>query len=210
MHFFRKSLIVGFSLGTLLATTGCAPILVGGAAITTASMVSDRRASGTVVTDGVLEKEVAYDISREKIPDSHINVNAYNGKILLTGEVPDEAAKARAGEFSHKPDTKFVQNELAIMKPATAGSVMSDKVLATKVRSVLLTTPDVPLSQMKVVVERGNVYLLGIVTKKESDLVRKTILGIDGVKSAVLCFDVETPAMIRERFKNYKNPPVVE
>ncbi len=210
MHFFRKSLIVGFSLGTLLATTGCAPILVGGAAITTASMVSDRRASGTVVTDGVLEKEIAYDISREKIPDSHINVNAYNGKILLTGEVPDEAAKVRAGELCHKPDTKFVQNELAVMKPATAGSVMSDKMLATKVRSVLLTTPDVPLSQMKVVVERGNVYLLGIVTKKESELVKKTILGIDGVKNAVLCFDVETPAMIRERFKDYKNPPVVE
>ena len=70
-------------LGVIACTmTGCiAPLVVGGAAITTATVVTDRRSPGSIVSDEVLEKRVSYEIAKSLGEvDSHITVTSYSGR----------------------------------------------------------------------------------------------------------------------------------
>ena len=83
---------------TLAAATlaGCAPLLVGGAAVGTALMVTDRRSSGAQIDDEAIELRSAARL-REALGDRvHINVTSYNRQVLLTGETPTEAMKQQA------------------------------------------------------------------------------------------------------------------
>ena len=195
-------------LGVIACTmTGCiAPLVVGGAAITTATVVTDRRSPGSIVSDEVLEKRVSYEIAKSLGEvDSHITVTSYSGRVLLTGEVPNAQIQARVRQVAAGSlDVVAVVDELAVMPVSSMSSRLSDSLLATKVRTALIGNGKVSLNQMKVVSERGIVYLMGIVTKDESQEAVRTVVGVPGVQKVVSCFEVESAAEIAERMKEIR------
>ena len=65
-------------------------------------------------------------------------------------------------------DVRSVVNELAVQPTISWTQRISDSKLATTVRSRMVMEDNVYLSQMKVVVERGIVYIMGIVTPQEN------------------------------------------
>lgn len=199
-----------FVLAAAVATvglSGCAPILIGGAAVTSATVITDRRTTGSIVDDEVLEKRVRYEIGEvighEK---HHVAVTSYEGKVLLTGEVLTAADRQKAQDTAVKSvGVHSVINELAVMTPATVGAVLSDSMLATKVRSSIIGTKKISLNQMKVDVQRGIVYLMGIVTIDEARTATKVAAGVSGVQQVVTCFTIESEAAIKERLKNLES-----
>lgn len=199
-----------FVLAAAVATvglSGCAPILIGGAAVTSATVITDRRTTGSIVDDEVLEKRVRYEIGEvighEK---HHVVVMSYEGKVLLTGEVLTAADRQKAQDTAVKSvGVHSVVNELAVMTPATVGAVLSDSMLATKVRSSIIGTKKISLNQMKVDVQRGIVYLMGIVTIDEARTATKVAAGVSGVQQVVTCFTIESEAAIKERLKNLES-----
>lgn len=199
-----------FVLAAAVATvglSGCAPILIGGAAVTSATVITDRRTTGSIVDDEVLEKRVRYEIGEvighEK---HHVVVTSYEGKVLLTGEVLTAADRQKAQDTAVKSvGVHSVINELAVMTPATVGAVLSDSMLATKVRSSFIGTKKISLNQMKVDVQRGIVYLMGIVTIDEARTATKVAAGVSGVQQVVTCFTIESEAAIKERLKNLES-----
>lgn len=199
-----------FVLAAAVATvglSGCAPILIGGAAVTSATVITDRRTTGSIVDDEVLEKRVCYEIGEvighEK---HHVVVTSYEGKVLLTGEVLTAADRQKAQDTAVKSvGVHSVINELAVMTPATVGAVLSDSMLATKVRSSIIGTKKISLNQMKVDVQRGIVYLMGIVTIDEARTATKVAAGVSGVQQVVTCFTIESEAAIKERLKNLES-----
>ena len=199
-----------FVLAAAVATvglSGCAPILIGGAAVTSATVITDRRTTGSIVDDEVLEKRVRYEIGEvighEK---HHVVVTSYEGKVLLTGEVLTAADRQKAQDTAVKSvGVHSVINELAVMTPATVGAVLSDSMLATKVRSSIIGTKKISLNQMKVDVQRGIVYLMGIVTIDEARTATKVAAGVSGVQQVVTCFTIESEAAIKERPKNLES-----
>lgn len=199
-----------FVLAAAVATvglSGCAPILIGGAAVTSATVITDRRTTGSIVDDEVLEKRVRYEIGEvighEK---HHVVVTSYEGKVLLTGEVLTAADRQKAQHTAVKSvGVHSVINELAVMTPATVGAVLSDSMLATKVRSSIIGTKKISLNQMKVDVQRGIVYLMGIVTIDEARTATKVAAGVSGVQQVVTCFTIESEAAIKERLKNLES-----
>lgn len=195
------------SVSVILASaliSGCAPVLVGGAAITSATVMTDRRSTGSIVDDEVLEKRVRYEIGEVIGHDKHhIAVTSYEGKVLLTGEVLTSLDKERAQAIATKSvGVNTVINELAVMDPSSVTTLLSDSMLATKVRSAIIGTENISLNQMKVTVQRGIVYLMGIVTPEEAKLASKVAAGVNGVQQVVTCFNVETKAAIDNRLKN--------
>lgn len=195
------------SVSVILASaliSGCAPVLVGGAAITSATVMTDRRSTGSIVDDEVLEKRVRYEIGEVIGHDKHhIAVTSYEGKVLLTGEVLTSLDKERAQAVATKSvGVNTVINELAVMDPSSVTTLLSDSMLATKVRSAIIGTENISLNQMKVTVQRGIVYLMGIVTPEEAKLASKVAAGVNGVQQVVTCFNVETKAAIDNRLKN--------
>ncbi len=199
--------LVGAAAAVLVAS-GCAPLVVGGAAVTagaTVSTITDRRSAGAVVNDAVLEKRVAWEIDQAvgHDVDSHITVTAYNGKLLLSGEIATEQAKATAGATAARSlDVASVVNELAVMESVGLFQRMSDSSLATKVRSLLMTTKEVYLSQMKVVVERGIVYLMGIVTPQENALALDVAAHTSGVARVISVCDIMSAERIAQRMRD--------
>jgi len=183
---------------------GCAPLLVGGAAATTATVVTDRRSTGAIVNDEVLEKKIYLDVTEAiKATPNHITVTSYDRKVLLTGEVATQEAKDKAGQIAAASlDVDGVFNELAVRQPVSATQRLSDSLLATKVRGVIVGTKKISLNQMKVVVDRNIAYLMGILSPTEAAMTKKAVAGVDGVKQVVALFTVESEEMIRLRMNN--------
>jgi len=186
-------IIVRLTCAALIAaTTGaCAPLLVGVVVAGTALVVTDRRTTGSQVDDQTIQLRVANELSAAlgKLP-VHINVNSFDRKVLLTGEVPDEATKARAGAIAAaSQNVCTVVNELAILPPSSVSDRTADTALATKVRAAFVNTREIAFNSVEIVTERGIVYLLGLVTEHEGQIVALVASKVSGVKQVVKVFD---------------------
>ena len=208
---YKKLMLAAVCVSSLAAAlSGCAPLIVSGAAVagtTAVTTMNDRRSAGAVLNDAVLEKRISWEIGQAlgKAVDSHITVTAYNGKVLLTGEIATTQAKKTAGEVARKSlDVASVVNELAVMPNVGMTQRLSDSTLATKVRSRLVGTEDVYLSQMKVVVDRGIVYLMGIVTSQENNLALTVAARTSGVNRVISVCDVMSAKRIQQHLRDIR------
>ena len=196
-------IIVRLTCAALIAaTTGaCAPLLVGVVVAGTALVVTDRRTTGAQVDDQTIQLRVANELSAAlgKLP-VHINVNSFDRKVLLTGEVPDEATKARAGTIATaSQNVRVVVNELAILPPSSVSDRTADTALATKVRAAFVNTREIAFNSVEIVTERGIVYLLGLVTEQEGQIIALVASKVSGVKQVVKVFDYASKEEIERR-----------
>lgn len=176
----------------LVAATaaGCAPLLVGGAVIGSGMVLTDRRTTGTQIEDQSIELKAATRV-RELATLGHVNAVSYNRVVLLTGEVPTEADKTRVAEaVSRVENVKKVVNELAVLGNSSVGSRSNDTLLGTKVKATLVDAKDVQANAIKVVAERGTVYLMGRVSEREATRASEIASSVAGVQKVVRVFEV--------------------
>ena len=110
--------------------SGCAGIVVGGAA-TGVAVVHDRRSAGTVIDDQGMSWKISRAIfsNKELSTPSHINVTVYNSAVLLTGETPSEDLKLRANAIAAQTsENAKIYNELAIASPTSLTTRTNDDV----------------------------------------------------------------------------------
>lgn len=170
---------------------GCAPAVVGGAA-TGASVAYDRRTTGTVIDDQGIEFKAAYALfnNKEIYDQSHINVTSYNGIVLLTGETPSESLKQKVTEEVKKiPKVRRIHNELAIAAPSALPSRSSDGWITSKVKAKMTTDERIDPFHVKVVTERGIVYLMGMISRAEADRAVNLVKNTAGVQRVVKVFE---------------------
>lgn len=170
---------------------GCAPAVVGGAA-TGASVAYDRRTTGTVIDDQGIEFKAAYALfnNKEIYDQSHINVTSYNGVVLLTGETPSESLKQKVtAEIKKIPKVKRIHNELAIAAPSALPSRSSDAWITSKIKAKMTTDEQTDPFHIKVVTERGIVYLMGLVSHAEADRAVNLVKNTAGVQRVVKIFE---------------------
>lgn len=204
-----KSIILSLSAVTLgvTALSGCVPVLIGGAVGTTAFVTTDRRTTGAQMADEVMEKRIHYEISQAIPNNLHLTVTSYNRRILLTGEVGSESDKLTAQRVAQNSlEVSSVVNELMVGPVSSVTQRMSDSTLAGKVRTQLITTSGVSLNQMKVTVDRGIVYLMGLVTQEEAQKAAEIASRVPGTKSVVTAFEVLSAQEVQERLKLLSQP----
>lgn len=187
-----RALLLGFVLVAGLA--GCAAgVLVGGTAVGI-GLAHDRRTAGTVIEDQAIELKAYGRLSREQsLQGNHINVTSYNTAVLLSGEVATPELRRRAEDIVRNIDkVKRVHNELIIAAPSSLASRSSDAWITTKVKTSLLQIdglPDFDPTRVKVVTERGIVYLLGLLQPREAEAVISTVRRVGGVQKIVTLFE---------------------
>ena len=181
--------LAAFSLG------GCAALLVGGAAVGTALVVSDRRTSGVQLEDQSIELKAMNRI-REAVGDrGHINATSYNRTVLLSGEVASEADRTAIEQSIAKIDNlRSTVNELAVMGSTSLTARSNDAVLTSKVKASYLDAKDLQSNAVKVVTERGTVFLMGRVTEREATRAADLARGVSGVQKVVRVFEILTEA----------------
>lgn len=175
----------------VLLIQGCAPAVVGGAA-TGAAVAYDRRTTGTVIDDQGIEFKAAYALfdNKEIYDQSHINVTSFNGVVLLTGETPSESLKQKAtAEVKQIPKVRRIHNELAIAAPSALPSRSTDTWITSKIKAKMATDERIDPFHIKVVTERGIVYLLGLVSRNEAQQAVNLVTNTAGVQRVVKIFE---------------------
>jgi len=175
-----------------LLLSGCAAVVIGGvAAGATATVAHDRRTTGVFIEDEAIEQKALKSFSADKeIKDSsHINVTSYNTVVLITGETPSEDIRNRVVNIVREiPKVTHVYNELTIAAPSSWTSRSGDTLITSKVKTNLLTLDDFDGTRVKVVTDKGVVYLMGIVTRSEADAATGETRRTGGVQKVVKLF----------------------
>lgn len=188
----RRALLPAVLLAALApALSGCFPLAVGSAA-TGAAVAYDPRTAGTIVDDKTIELKSLEAIETNKTlrEQTHINVTSYNLVVLVTGEAPTEALRADVIEKIRRvPRVKLVHDEVAIAAPSSMTSRASDSYITAKVKTELFTLKDFDAMDVKVVTERGVVYLMGLLDREEGDRAANRARAVGGVQKVVKLFE---------------------
>ena len=188
-----------FNRLSLVALTLCLGLTAGCSSVLTATrdtpIEDDRgtRTIGSTLDDSLIETKVAVNVAKADTGldrDSHIVVVSYNGIVLLAGQTPTAALKAKAGQAAEATQkVKKVNNELQVMAPSSILARNNDAWLTTKIKTQMLTDNAVPSSRIKVITENGIVYLLGLVTQQEANSATAVVQGVSGVQKIVKLFE---------------------
>jgi osmotically-inducible protein OsmY len=188
---FRPAVLAAALAAAVLA--GCVAV-AGGAFVGTAMVASDRRTMGAQVDDQTIEIRAADAISRVAGGGANATATSYNRVVLLTGQVPTEADRVALEAAVRRVDNvRAVVNDLVVGPNATSGEIAEDTLTTGKVKAAFLDTKRVPAASVKVVTERGVVFLMGRVTEGEAEAAANAARSVSGVKKVVKVFEILSP-----------------
>ncbi len=151
-----------------------------------------KRTFGTYIDDQRLEVIAGVNINKAH-PDlkrSHINATSYNGILLLTGQVPTAELRLLAAQTATQiQNVRQVYNELQVNGNTAFLARTSDTWLVAKVKAVLVADKSINSSKIKIVVEDGTVYLMGLITRADADYVAEITSNVGGVQEVVRVFE---------------------
>ena len=190
----KKTLLPALSI--LLVSSmiqGCTGVVVGGAAAT-ATAIHDRRTLGVFVEDQTIEFKAGEQLASdpEIKENSRINVTSYNMVVLMTGQADSQDLKTRAEQLVANVDrVRRVVNEVEIGSSASLGERTRSAALVAEIKFKLteIDIPDFDPLRVKVVAERGVIYLMGLLTRAEGDAVTDLVRHISGVRRVVKVFE---------------------
>jgi len=165
----------------------CVPLVAAGAGAT-ALMAQDRRTTGIYVEDENIEIKSLGRL--HDIRGIHVSATSFNRRVLLTGEVPDEATKKRVQEAIRTiPSVREVIDETQIAGVSSLASRGNDALITSNVKARMLKYAKSQPNWVKVITEAGTVFLMGLVTHEEGkeaiDIARNT----SGVSRVVAEFE---------------------
>jgi osmotically-inducible protein OsmY len=182
-----KALLAVAIVAPVLSMGGCG----GGGGAEEDSAVSGRT-TGTVIEDQAIEMKALRRIAKDEAinESTHINVTSYNTIVLVTGEAPTEALRHKVIEIVRAVEkvTK-VYDEIAIAGPSAITSRTSDTILTGKVKAQLFGSKQVEATRIKVVTERGIVYLMGLIPRAQADAAAEIARRVGGVQKVVKLFE---------------------
>src|SRR5699024_6815371 len=109
---------------------------------------------------------------------------------LLSGEVPNDNAKAEIERIVGSIENlRSVVNDLAVAPASSLTTRANDSVLTGKVKATLIDAKDLFSNAFRVNTDRGNVYLMGIVTEREGKRAASLVSTIPGILKVVTAFD---------------------
>jgi osmotically-inducible protein OsmY len=176
-------------LAALQLLQGCAALAVGGIAGTVV-VSQDRRTVGTITEDTGIELKAVSRIGQKLKEGVHINVSSFNRMLLLTGEVPDAAAREEAENIARGVENvRGVYNELAVSGVSSYTVRSNDTLITSKVKARFLDSRKFNGAHVKVVTENSVVYLMGLVNKEEANDATEIARTTSGVQKVVRVFE---------------------
>ena len=198
MQKLKLTLAAAALITALPMLQGCVPaVVVGGAAVGVMS-AHDRRSTGIQTDDETSEWKAAAAVPEKYKAFSHLNFTSYNRRLLITGEVPNEEAKAVIGEQAAKVEgVREVFNEVNIAPTSSYGNRSNDSYITSKLKARLVDSNQLSANHIKVVSENGVAYLMGIVNDREAKVAVAIARTTDGVRKVVNVMEVVSEADIK-------------
>jgi len=186
--FYLLLLLLISQLGGCLAST--APAISSGPIGYT-----DRRPAEVIYIDQKLEFKAIIE-TQDINENDNLTFVSFNQIVLITGEVPNEQTKAKVEEVvKNIQGVKEIKNYLFIGMNSSLKSKATDVITTSNVISRLYFNEfnfESKLSPLhvKVVTERQEVYLMGILNTKEADDAIEIAKSSKGVKKVIPLFEI--------------------
>jgi len=182
------------ALIALTVLPGCELAVMGAVGGGAYSAFEDRRSSGMRIDDEGIEIRVSSRVDERFGDKAHVNVTAFNGAVLVTGEVPSDQARADVEKIiTGVPNVRGVTNELQVGAPSSLGARTNDAFITSKIKARFLDAKKFNPVHVKVVTEAGVVYLFGVVTDKEAEAAVDIARTTGGVRKVVKIFEYCKP-----------------
>ncbi|AHG78245.1 division/outer membrane stress-associated lipid-binding lipoprotein [Mannheimia varigena] len=190
-HLAQKLLKAGLLTLGFLSLQGCITTAVVTSAAVATKVATDPRSTGTQVDDEILEEKVAYNINKDEQikEEARINVVAYNGKVLLIGQAPSMDVVENAKNLAAGAEgVTEIYNEIRQGEKISFGQISQDSWITTQVKSKLLVNGEVKATEVKVVTENSEVFLMGKVSHAQADAAAEAARNVGGVTKVVKVF----------------------
>lgn len=171
-----------------LSLCGCSPMSFFSASLGTLDTTSQERGIGGFVSDQEIKTRInVIFFEHSHVLHHKIDVNVYEGRVLLTGSVQTKDMQEDAIRLAWQvPSVKTVINEIQVEKRPSLAAYARDKWISTKLHTLLFLNGDVSSRNYEIVVSQGIVYLTGIAKdKQELDAVINTVRKARHVKKVV-------------------------
>lgn len=181
---------------------GCIAAVTAGA-IATGSSVHDRRGFGTVVDDKRIQMGAYDEVNKDKelVLKNRVMIAVYNGVMLLMGEVRTAELKQRAEQtVTGFEGVRRIVNEIDIMEPEGFWTRRNDNKLTARVKLALADITSVKgfdPTKVKVSAAHRTVYLMGLLTTEEVEIVTEVARNVSGVERVVKVFEYTEPSTSR-------------
>ena len=148
----------------MFLSTGCAAVLIGGAAGGGYAVATDERQTSRMMDDSTITTRINSAMVKDDVVKAHqIDVDTVGGHVTLTGVVKTRQESQRAVQIAgREAGVKSVRNNLQIGEK-TWGESFNDKWLVSKIKSKLVAEPEIRSLNIDVDVHKGIVTLTGVV-----------------------------------------------
>jgi len=151
--------------------------------------VSSAVSAGTQLDDAVITAKVKTAIATDsEAKGVATSVETRKGQVILSGFVDSQAQADRAVQLAKAVEgVNGVDSKLMVKEgKSSAGNILDDSVLTTKVKSALIADPDVRGNDIAVSSNKGVVQLSGYVDDTKQQARAEAVAhGVDGVQSVV-------------------------
>ena len=169
--------------------SGCAAVVLGGVLGGGVLLAEDRRTVGTVTEDQGIEVKASSRIG-DVVQGAHINITSFNRQVLLTGEVPNAAARDNAERVTRAiENVRGVYNELQVGANTALSVRTNDAFLTSKVKARFVDGGNFSPVHVKVTTENGVTHLMGLVKRAEADAATEVARTTGGVQKVVRLFE---------------------
>ena len=186
-----KKVYLSLLLLTTLLLQSCAGLIIG-AGMGAVSIAHDRRTIGTQVDDTTSASRISIALSSDNAlkEQTNITVQVFNGTALLVGQAPTQALLQQAQKLaSSVQNIKKLHNQIRLGMPIPASILAHDVWLASKIKTKLLADKRIDGLHIEIEVENGVVFLMGLVSEKESIIAIDITRNIKGVKQVIKAFE---------------------
>ncbi len=155
--------------------------------------LSGDRSTGTKIDDEFIERVARKEIrSADDRLRGNVRVVSYNGILLVTGQVEDEALRQAAeNAVANVKKVRQVHNEIVVAGRPGFLLRTNDRYLAAKVKTKLIGTEDVDSTRIKVVTEDGVVFLMGVIDRDAAERAVAAARTVSGVRKIVKVFEYQ-------------------
>ena len=178
----------------ILSSTACAPAALVVGATAGGAIIYDKRSMKTMSEDQTATHYAQRWIDHDPIlsKKGNVTVTVFNHVALLVGETQNTQIKQRASDImSRIKNVQKTYNAITIAGSETHLEHASDAWLTAKVRSTLLVKGGLNSNDIKIVTEKGVVYLMGAPTHEQAALATNAARRVSGVNKVVKVFIYE-------------------
>lgn len=180
--------------GMLLAgLSGCASFLAQNTGPAPLGTESGVRTFGQVFNDNAIERTAKINTYKldERFKYARINIASFHSAVLLTGQVGDQYLKQLAEDnVKAMTDVKTVHNYITIGEKIPYNTIMQDSIVTANIRRMLVTSPDISDSKVKVQTEDGVVYVMGKLSPAENQVLINMLQSTPNIVRVVSLIDV--------------------